>query len=231
MSRISCRSTMLARTSSSSVCRSMRDRRVSWRSCMSRMSLAWISLNSNGAAIKPTRAVAASSLERMRAMIWSMTSRALMRPFEDVLAPPGLVEPELRPAGDDVDLVTHVGDEGVTEVDLPRHPVDQRHHVDRERRLQLRELEQVVLDHVGVGVALERDDQVGLAARRGVVDVGDAVEVAAVDELLDTRGDRRTARLVRDLGDEDLEPAVLALLDAGRRPHLHASHGPCGRRR
>ena len=56
-----------------------------------------------------------------------------------------------------------------------------------EARLQLGELEQVVEHDVGVGVALERDDELGLAARRAVVDVGDAVEVAGVDELLDAR--------------------------------------------
>ena len=71
-----------------------------------------------------------------------------------------------------------------TQVERARHAVDQRDHVDREGRLQRRELEQVVEHDVGVGVALERDDEAGLAAGRVVVDVGDAVEVAAVDELL-----------------------------------------------
>ena len=66
-------------------------------------------------------------------------------------------------------------------------------------RLQLGQLEQVVHHDVGVGVALERDHEVGLATGRSVVDVGDAVEVASVDELLDAGRDRRAARLVRQL--------------------------------
>ena len=56
------------------------DSRVSWRSCMSRMSIACSSENSNGSAIRPALAAAASSLARIRAMIASITSSALMRP-------------------------------------------------------------------------------------------------------------------------------------------------------
>ena len=66
-------------------------------------------------------------------------------------------------------------------------------------------------------------DEAGLAAGRAVVDVGDAVEVAGVDELLDAPGDRRAARLVRQLGDDDLQRPALALLDRGRGAHLHAA--------
>ena len=42
--------------------------------------MAWRSENSYGAAIRPALAAAASSLARIRAMIASMTSSALMRP-------------------------------------------------------------------------------------------------------------------------------------------------------
>jgi hypothetical protein len=44
-------------------------------------------------------------------------------------------------------------------------------------------LVEVVEHDVGVGVALEGDEEAGGVARRGIVDVADAVELAAVDEL------------------------------------------------
>ena len=106
-----------------------------------------------------------------------------------MLAALRLCQPELAPAGDDLTLVLDVSNDGVTQVYLARHPIDQGHHVDGEGGLELGHLEQVVLHHQGVGVALERDDQVGFAARRCVVDVGDSVEVSAIDEVLDPRSD------------------------------------------
>ena len=95
-------------------------------------------------------------------------------------------------------------------------------------RLQLRELEQVVQHDVGVGVALQRDDEAGVHAGRRVVDVGDAVELAGVDQLLDAPEHRVRRDLVGQLGDDDLvavRPAC-RLLDGGLGPHLHASRGP-----
>ena len=67
--------------------------------------------------------------------------------------------------------------------------------------------------------------EVGLAAGRLVVDVGDAVELAGVDQLLDAPGDGLAARLVGQLGDDDLHAAAPAsrLLDLGLGPHLHAA--------
>ena len=91
----------------------------------------------------------------------------------------GLVQAELAAPGDDLDLVLDVGRQRLHEVERAGHAVDQRHHVDGEARLQLRVLEQVVEHHVGVGVALELDDEAGACLlRRLVVDVGDAVELA-----------------------------------------------------
>ena len=102
----------------------------------------------------------------------------LQSSLEDVLASAGLVEPELRTAGDDVDLVAQVALQRGDEVERARHAVDERNHVDAEAGLQLGELVEVVEHDVGVGVALERDHQAGLAAGGAVVDVGDAVEIA-----------------------------------------------------
>ena len=59
------------------------------------------------------------------------------------------------------------------------------------------------------------------AARRVVVDVGDAVDVAGGHQLVDASGDRRHAGLIRKFGDDDLEAAVVVLLDARLGAHLH----------
>ena len=139
-----------------------------------------------------------------------------------MLAAAGPVEAEARAAGDDLDLVAHVASQGLGEVQRARNAVDEGDHVDGEARLQLGHLEEVVEHDVGVGVALEGDDELGLATCRCVVDVGDAVEVTAVDELLDAPGDRRAARLVRELGDDDLH-AFLALVDGRRGAQLDAA--------
>jgi hypothetical protein len=131
----------------------------------------------------------------------------------------------LRTTGDDLDLVRDVALERLHQVEGAGHAVDQRHHVDREAGLQLRLLEQVVQHDVGVGVPTQADDQVGLAAGGVVVDVGDALELAGVDQLLDAAGDGLAAGLVGQLGDDDLHAAAPPgrLLDGGLGPHLHAA--------
>ena len=134
-------------------------------------------------------------------------------PLEDVFAMPGLLQPVLGTPGDDLDLVLQVGNKCVAEVDLARHSPDQGDHVDRERRLQLRQLEQVVHHDVGVAIALERDDQLSLATVRAIVDIGNSVEVTVVDQLLDASSNGRARGLVRQLGDDDLVPTVFTLFD------------------
>ena len=140
-----------------------------------------------------------------------------------MLAPLGLVEAELGAPGDDVHLVLHIALQRLHQVEGARHTVDESHHVDREAGLQLGELVEVVEHHVGVGVSFQRDHQVGLAPGRAVVHVGDAVEVAAVHQLLDPPGDGRAAGLVGQFGDDDLHLPAPALLDGGGSPHLDAA--------
>ena len=55
--------------------------------------------------------------------------------------------------------------------------------VDAERRLKLRELEELVEHHLGVGLALDVDHDVDLAAGRRVGDVGDALDLLLLGEL------------------------------------------------
>ena len=137
-------------------------------------------------------------------MIWSMTLSALRRPSRMCSRSRALSRRNCERRVMTSTWWRDVALQRRDEVERARHAVDQRDHVDAEAGLQLGELVEVVEHDVGVGVALQRDDQAGLATGGAVVDVGDAVEVAAVDQLLDAPGDGRAAGLVRQLGDHDL---------------------------
>ena len=182
------------------------------------MCSAWISLNSNGAIIKAATG---------RRLVIGPPDGGddgvdhVQRPDEaldDVRPGLGLVEAELGPPPDHVDLVSDVGLQHLDQIERPGHAVDQRHHVDPEAGLQRRVLEQVVEHHAGVGVALEADDDLGVDARRIVVDAADALELAAVDQLRDLLLDPLRAALVGQLGHHDVG-AGLGLLDLGLGPH------------
>ena len=147
----------------------------------------------------------------------------LQAALENVVAFLRLVEAVLAATSDDFDLVVDVAADGVAQVERARHAFDERHHVDRELALQLGVLEQVVHHDVGVGVTLERDDEVGGAAGRVVVHVGDALEAVVVDQFLDARGDGRATRLVRQLGHDDAHLAALAFFDRHLGAHLDAA--------
>ncbi len=87
-------------------------------------------------------------------MTSSITLSALIRPSRMCCAAWAFCEPELRAAGDDLDLVGDVALQRLHEVERARDAVDEGHRVDGEVRLQLGQLEQVVEHHVGVGVRL-----------------------------------------------------------------------------
>ena len=110
---------------------------------------------------------------------------------QDVRVVLGLAQAVARAALDDVDLVVDpVRDERV-EAERARHAVDERQHVGAEVVLQLGVLVEVVQHHLGDGVALEHDHQALAGAARGLVaDVGDARDLAVLDQVgdLDARG-------------------------------------------
>ena len=80
---------------------------------------------------------------------------ALSRPSTTWARAPGLVQQELGPPGDHLDLVGHVVGEHLGQVERAGHPVDQGHGVDAEGGLHRRLLVEVVEDDVGVGVTLQ----------------------------------------------------------------------------
>ena len=91
----------------------------------------------------------------------------------------------------------------------------QRQHVAAEARLQRREAEELVEDHLGGGVAAELDDDADAEAVALVLDVRDAFDAAVAGELGDALDHGRLVHLVGDFGDDDGGAAAAHLLDAG----------------
>ena len=201
--RIASSSAIVARSFSISSSSSVRPSRVRRPSVMSRMWVACISVKENGSAISAVRASGRSSDARMVAITASSMSMARRRPSTMWARFRAFVEAELRAAPDHLDLVVDVVRERLGQVQRAGHAVDQRQHVDAEARLQRRLLEEVVEHHVGVGVALELNDQPRLLVGRGVAQLADAVEVAGPDQLGDLLLDDLDRGLVRELGDHD----------------------------
>ncbi len=98
-----------------------------------------------------------------------------------------LAQFETRPAHDDLAPVLQEVLEELLEVEQARLAVDQRDHVHAEAVLQLRQLEEVVLDDLGDLAALQLDDDAHAGLVRLVAQIRDAVELLVADELADPR--------------------------------------------
>ena len=131
----------------------------------------------------------------------------------------GLLQPVLAAPRDHLDLMRDVDLERPTQVEQPRHAVDERDHVGREVRLHRRVLVELVEHDLRVGVALEVDDEPDRVAGREVGHRADALDAAIVDEVADLDADRLHRRLERQLGHEDALTAVGVLFDLGGRAH------------
>ena len=138
--------------------------------------------------------------------------------LDDVGAVLGLLEAELRAAGEHLDLVGDVGGQQLLQVERAGDPVDQRDHVHREGGLHRRVAVQVVEDDVGRRVLAELDHEPGDALRRLVADGADPFDVLALDGGGDLLLDALHGGLVGDGVDDDLL-AAWSLLDLGDRPH------------
>ena len=89
--------------------------------------------------------------------------------------------------------------------------------------MQLGVFEQVVHHHIGIGVTLQGNNQVGLATSRVVIHVSNAVKAVVVDEFLDATSDCRTARLIRQFSYNDAHLPTLAFFDRYFGTHLDAA--------
>ncbi len=130
-----------------------------------------------------------------------------------------LLEVVLRPPADDVLAVGDVVREHALERQRLRLAVDEREHVEVERRLERRVLEQVVQHLVRVRVALDLDVDPHPVAVRLVAQVADPVELLVLDEVRDLLEQRGLVHLVRELGDDDRRAVLAGLLEGHLRAH------------
>ena len=141
----------------------------------------------------------------------------------------GLVETVLRTTGDNFDLVLHIGDQSVAKREGAGHAVDESNHVDRETRLKWRVFPKLVENDLGIGVSLEGDDELGVVARREIVDVGDAVEHTRLDQFQNLAGHSARRHLIGQRGDHEIRVVPELLGDDGG-PHLHRASAGAIRR-
>ena len=201
---------MMATYSSSIFWRSSAARR---RSCISRMALAWTSESPKRAmrlarAALHVRRLADGADDRVE-----VVERGL-EALEDVGPVAGLLEVELRaPAHDDLATPVDV----VLQERLERQrlglAVDEGHDVGVEGHLERRVLEEVVEHLARRRVLLALDDDAHAVAVRLVAHVGDALDLAALDELGDLLEQRCLVDLVGDGRGHDGRAAAARLLE------------------
>ncbi len=136
--------------------------------------------------------------------------------FQDVGALAGFFEAEGGAAADNFNAMINEVTDHVLEAEGARLAVDQGDVDDGEGVLDLGVFVELVHDDVGVGVALELDDDAdGVLAVGFVADVGDVLDFFVFDALGDLFDEGFFVDLVGDLGDDDLFlVAAEAALDA-----------------
>ena len=115
-------------------------------------------------------------------------------------------------------------------VEQLRAVVDDGEHDDAEGLLHRRQLVELVEHDVGVGVALQLDDDAHAVAVRLVAQVGDALDPLLVHQLGDALDEARLVHLVGDLGDDDRDAAG-ALVGLGAGAGAQLQDAPAGRGR
>lgn len=142
----------------------------------------------------------------------------------------GATQLVLRAADDDLALVVDVAADDLAQRQRLRHVVDERHHVDAERRLHRGVLVELVQHHLRQRVALELDHQAHAMAVGLVPDVADLRDLLLVHQVGDLRDQAAVAALldlIGQLGDDDRLLALRQRLDV--RARLHADLAAPGR--
>src|SRR5581483_9377693 len=143
--------------------------------------------------------------------------------LEDVRALLGLLEIELGATADDAAPVVDVVLQDLLHGEDPRLLVDEREHVEVERRLHGGVLEEVVQHAIRRVVALHLDDDAHALAVALVAYVADAREALVLHEIGDLLDERRLVHGVRELGDDDGLAIPAQLLGVRLRAHDDAA--------
>ena len=188
------------------------------RSCISRIAVAWIlrqreALHQVLARGLHVRRLADGLDDRIEVV------QGDLEPLKDVGPVACLLEVELGAPPDDLPAPLDVVLEDRLERQGLRLPVDERHDVGAEGELERRVLEQVVEHLARRGVLLALDDHAHPVAAGLVLEPGDAVDLAALDQVGDLLHERRLVDLVRQLRGHDRGAALARLLERDRRLH------------
>ena len=145
-------------------------------------------------------------------------------PFQHVAASARLAQLEHRAPRDHFAPMRQERVEHLLQVQHARLAVDQRHHVDAERVLQLRLLVQVVQHDIRLLVALQLEDDAHAGLVRFIADVGDAFDPLFVDHFGDALEQHALVHLIRQLIDDDRRArALVDFLEVRLRAHHHAA--------
>ena len=193
MSSSSAMSWMTARYSSSIFLRSRAARRARR---MSRIAWAWISESPKRSMRLRARGLDVGRLADRADHLVEVVEGDL-EALEDVGPLAGLAEVELGPPPDDLAAVLDVVGDDRLERQRLGLAVDEGEHVEVERQLHRRVLEQVVQHRVRVGVVLDLDVDPHPVAVGLVAEVGDPVDPLVLHEVGDLLEERRLVHLVR----------------------------------
>ena len=133
--------------------------------------------------------------------------------LENVHSVLGFFQVEFRSAADDVLLELDIALQHILKRQDLRLTVDDREHDRAEGHLQLRIGKQLVEHDLRRAVALDVDFNVHADTVGVILDVGNALDALFLDEVGDVLNQTRLVDLVGQLGDDDLESAVLRFDD------------------
>ena len=142
----------------------------------------------------------------------------LFQAFQDVGPLLGLFQVVAGAPADHLVLELHVLGDHLLEGQHLGHLVVDGQHIDAHGVLQLGVAVQLVEHHLGVGVPAQADDDPHPLAVGLVVQVRDAVHPLVLDQLGDVLDQPGLVDHIGDLGDHDLEAAVLLFLNDGPAP-------------
>ena len=141
------------------------------------------------------------------------------QPVDEVQPVGGLAPAVRRAPAYDVEAVPEEHVEHLLEAERAGLAVDEGDGVDAEAVLHRRLLVELLEQRLRVEAVLDLDHQTGAVGHVGeVLDVGDALDLLALDEHLDPLDDLLDADAVRHLGDDDALAAT-DRLDPGGGPH------------
>ena len=146
-------------------------------------------------------------------MISSILATATSRPDQDMRPLARLVQKVGRAPGDDLLAERDKGGDDVAQRHLLRPPAVQRQHVDAEAGLQRGVAIELVQHDVGIGVALQFDDEAHAVAVALVAHVGDALDELLAHAFGDALLQLRLVHLIGHLGEHDRVALLADLLD------------------